>query len=147
MKSIAGDANIENLVLDTSQYAVDALWQEHYGKVCSYTLINMAHFALLVLFVVYGMGNNYFRFVNSLASVLMLCVKFIEYSCSDSFEDYMHDMWNIMDVSGNLCVLMYQVLILSHKANLEDIYASRVFLVVAVLFLGIRALSQMRIVE
>jgi len=39
LRSIWLDANIENLMLDTSQYVIDAIWQDNYNLIRICTLI------------------------------------------------------------------------------------------------------------
>lgn len=56
LRSMSDKSNIDSLLGDTSAQVIDALWQEYSTTVMFYTGVNITHFVIIVLYVVYGMG-------------------------------------------------------------------------------------------
>jgi len=80
-------SNIDSLLGDTSSQVIDALWQEYFTSVMFYTCVNITHFAVIVLYVMYGMDNYIYQVAISLTSSVMLFKEYIEYMSSEGFVD------------------------------------------------------------
>jgi len=77
----------------------------------------------------YAIDNAFFKTIITISAALMLFIEFIEYQCSNCLADYIQDLWNILDLSGNLLIII------------STVFGNKGCLVFAVLILGIRCLS------
>jgi len=91
------------------------------------------------------MGNVYFRLIATILCVLRLIQEYIEFSVSRDSSEYIYNIYNIMDLFGNGWFVAYNFFRTYYSENVEPMYASRVMLMMAVIFLGLKSLALMRI--
>lgn len=137
----AGDENLQHA--QTAMY-VQALWEQNWSLIRFYSMMNILQFVLLSFTIVFAPMDYYMLAADAIFSSVMLALEFRQMK-AQGWKAYFSDPYNYLDLFSNISIVMTGI----NRVRLgKDLYRSdlrKLMLIIGVMLLGLRAMSQLRI--